>query len=101
MVERAEARATEEPDILTEFKKKLLAHLGTSCRILERPESLTESRSFRSLMQSFCQSFESCLMTRRARGQPSSRREDGHEGVMEPWWPACLEGLRAPTTGLR
>ena len=24
-------------------------------------------------------------MTRRARGQPSSRREDGHEGVMEPW----------------
>ena len=37
----------------------------------------------------------------RARGQPSSRREDGHEGVMEPWWPARLEGLRAPTTGLR
>ena len=33
--------------------------------------------------------------TARARGQPSSRREDGHEGVMEPWWPACLEGLRA------
>ena len=31
----------------------------------------------------------------RARGQPSSRREDGLEGVMEPWWPARLEGLRA------
>ena len=31
-------------------------------------------------------------MTRRARGQPSSRREDGHEGVMEPWWPKAKLG---------
>ena len=35
------------------------------------------------------------LMHASAVQHPRSRREDGHEGVMEPWWPARLEGLRA------